>query len=132
MFGVRLAEHQAEVKKVSEKKYTRSERRASEQEQTKSAISDHAARANHVIDFENPKIFGCDHNKKSREIKEAMEIRKQGEKTLNREEGTYLLSHINDPLLRTGNKTNQSNRKSTTTNSWESDQMTISDEVLRR
>ena len=33
MFGVRLAEHQVEVKKVSEKKYTRFERRASEQEQ---------------------------------------------------------------------------------------------------
>ena len=78
---------------------------------------------------------------KSREIKEAMEIRKRWNKTLNREEGTYLLSHVYDPLLRTGNKTiqsirtgnktNQSNRKSTTTNSRESDQMTRSEEVLR-
>ncbi len=108
MFGVRLAEHQAEVKKVSEKKYTHSERRTSEQEQTKSAISNHAARANHVIDFGNPKILGCEHNKKCREIKEAMEIRKRGNNTLNRarEEGTYLLSHVYDPFLRTGNKTN--------------------------
>ena len=39
LFGVRLSEHQAEVKKESEKKFTQSERRASEQEQTKSAIS---------------------------------------------------------------------------------------------
>ncbi len=69
-------------------------------------------------------------NKKSRETKEAKEIRKQGDETFNREEGTYLLSHISDPLLRTGNKTNQSNRKSTTTNSPKSHQMTISDEVL--
>ncbi len=76
MFGVRLAEHQAEVKKVSEKNRLVPNRRASEQEQTKSAISDHVASANHVIDFENPKILGREHNKKSREIKEAMEIRK--------------------------------------------------------
>ena len=41
LFGVRLSEHQREVKKAGEKKFTRSERRASEQEQTKSAISDH-------------------------------------------------------------------------------------------
>ena len=141
MFEFRLAEHEAEVKKVDKKKYTRSERKASEQEQTKSAISDHVARANHVMDFKNPRILGREHNKRAREIKEAMEIRKRGDKTLNREEGTYLLSHVYDPLLRTGNKTiqstrtgnktNQSNRKSTTTNSRESDQMTRSEEVLR-
>ena len=132
MFAFRLAEHEAEVSKVK-KKYPRSERKASEKEQTKSAISDHVARANHVIDFENPKIIGREHDKKSREIKEAMEIRKRGDKTLNREEGTYLLSHVYDPLLRTGNKTiqssrtgnktNQSNRKSTRPISRESDQM---------
>ena len=56
-----------------------------EQEQTKSAISDYVARANHVIDFDNPKSLGPEHNKKAREIKEAVEIRKRGEKTLNRE-----------------------------------------------
>ncbi len=58
--------------------------------------------------------------------------KQRGDKTLNWDEGTYLLSHVYDPLLRTGNKTNQSNRKSTIPNSLESDQMTISDEVLRR
>ena len=50
LFGVRLSEHQAEVKKATNKKYTRSERRTSEFEQTKFAISDHVATANHVID----------------------------------------------------------------------------------
>ena len=38
-----------------------------------------------------------------------------------------LLSHVYDPLLRTGNKTNQFDWKSTIPNSQESDQMTISD-----
>ena len=43
------------------------------------------------------------HNKKAREIKEAIEIRRRGAKTLNREEGTYLLSHAYDPLIKRSN-----------------------------
>ena len=53
------------MKKASEKKFTQSERRASEQEQTKSAISDHVARANQIISWEEAKIFGKEHNKKA-------------------------------------------------------------------
>ena len=98
-FGVRLSEHQTEVKKATNRKYTRSEHRASELEQTKSAISDHIARANHVIDWDEAKILGREHNKKSREVREAIEIRRRGAKTLNRE-GTYLLSHVYDPLIK--------------------------------
>ena len=105
MFDFRLEEHKKEAKKASKKPYTRSERRASEQEQTKSAISDHVARANHVIDWKNHKILGKEQNKKAREIREAMEIRKRGDKTMNREEGTYFLSHVYDSLLTTGKKT---------------------------
>ena len=99
LFGVRLSEHKAETSKVESKKFTRSERKLSEQEQTKSAISDHAARANHVIDWDKAKIIGREHNRKAREVREAMEIRKRGATVLNREEGTYLLSHVFDPLL---------------------------------
>ena len=99
LFGVRLSEHKSETKKVESKKFTRAERKLSEQEQTKSAISDHAARANHVIDWDEAKIIGREHDKKSREVREAMEIRKRGAKVFNREEGTYLLSHVYDPLL---------------------------------
>ena len=99
MFEIRLSEHKAEAEKVDKKVFTRSERKASEAEQTKSAISDHVARENHVIDWKNPKILGHEHHKKSREIREAMEIRRRGDKTLNREEGTYFLSHIYDSLL---------------------------------
>ena len=99
LFGVRLSEHKSETKKVESKKFTRAERKLSEHEQTKSAISDHAARANHVIDWDEAKIIGREHDKKSREVREAMEIRKRGAKVFNREEGTYLLSHVYDPLL---------------------------------
>ena len=109
LFGTRLAEHQAETKKVEAKKYTRSERKLSEQEQTKSAISDHAARANHVIDWNEAKIIGKEHDKRSREVREAMEIRKRGSTTINREEGTFLLSHVYDPLLKSSGNTKNGN-----------------------
>ena len=66
LFGVRLSKHQAEVITAANKKYTRSERRASElEEQIKSAISDHVARANHAIDWDEAKILGREHDKKS-------------------------------------------------------------------
>ena len=66
-------------------------------------ISDHVARANHIINWEEAKILGKEHNKKAREIKEAIEIRRRGAKTLDREEGTYLLSHVYDPLIKRSN-----------------------------
>ena len=58
-----------------------------------------------MIDWKNPKILGKEQNKKAREIREAMEIRRRGNKTMNREEGTYFLSHVYDSLLTTGKKT---------------------------
>ena len=130
LFGVRLSEHQTEVKKASEKKFTRSERRASEQEQTKSAISDHVARANHIINLEEAKVLCKEHNKKAREIKEAIEIRR-GAKTLNREEGTYLLSHVYDPLIKrsTAGKETISRQKSISQHAGSDGH---SDEVSRR
>ena len=82
------------------KKFTRSERRASEQDQTKSAISDHAAIETQVINWDDTKILGKEHDKKAREVGEATEIRRRGAKMLNKEEGTYLLSHIYDPLIK--------------------------------
>ena len=69
LFGVRLTEHQAEVKKANEKKFTWSERRASEQEQTKSAISDHVARENYVINWDDAKILGKEHDRRAREVR---------------------------------------------------------------
>ena len=50
----------------------------SELEQTKSAVSDHVAKANHVIDWDEAKIIGREHDKKSYEVREAIEIRRRG------------------------------------------------------
>ena len=91
---MRLSEHQAEVAEGNKQEiyslWTQSIRTRTD----KSAISDHVARANHVIDWDEAKILGREHDKKSREVREAIEIRRRGAKTLNMEEGTYLLSHV--------------------------------------
>ena len=94
LFRVRLTEHQAAVKKTTEKKFTQSERRTSEHEQTKSAFSDHVARENHLINWDDAKILGKEHDKKAIEVREGIEIRRRGAKTLNREGTTYSVTFI--------------------------------------
>ena len=53
-----------------------------------------------LINWDDAKILGKEHDKGAREVCEAIEIRRRGAKTLNREEGTYLLSHFYDPLIK--------------------------------
>ena len=71
------------------KKFTRAERKLSKHEQTKSAISDNAARANHLIDWDEAIIIGQEHRRWKSESEE---------RKYSTEEGTYLLSHVYDPL----------------------------------
>ena len=80
----------------------------------KSAITDHVARENHVIDWKNATILDKEENKKARWIKEAIWIRSK-DNTMNRDGGTYLLSNIFDPLLKTthGVKRTTSGNKTT-------------------
>ena len=65
----------------------------------KSAITDHVARENHIIDWDNAKILDKEEHKKTRWIREAIWIRSR-DSTMNRDGGTYMLSHIFDPLLK--------------------------------
>ena len=48
-------------------------------------------------------------SKQAREVREEIEIRSRGAKTLNRKEGTYLLSQIYDSLI-AGEETNSRQR----------------------
>ena len=98
-FGKRLEEHKAEVEKVSEKIATRASRKESITTTHKSAITDHVADKNHVIGWTEAKVIGTEENRYKRWIKEAIEIRKRGGKTMNRDEGQYQLTHIFDELL---------------------------------
>ena len=60
--GVRLNEHQKDSEKIADKKFTRATRESSVTEQHKSAITDHVAQDNHLIDWawEETKIIDRD------------------------------------------------------------------------
>ena len=126
-FGKRLEEHKAEVEKVSEKIATRASRKESITTTHKSAITDHVADKNHVIGWTEAKVIGTEENRYKRWIKEAIEIRKRGGKTMNRDEGQYQLTHIFDELLvQPSGSRSKSLRKQRTGNSTK-DTMTTMD-----
>ena len=98
-FGTRKKEHQKECEKETSKTLTRATRLQATQENLKSAISDHCKRENHLMDWEEAKIVHRESNKFQRWIREAVEIRKRAPRTVNRDEGAYLLSHTWDAVL---------------------------------
>ena len=61
-------------------------------EQHKSAITDHVAQENHLIDWEETKNIDRDSNPFTRKVREAIQIRKRGTKALNRDDGLHSLS----------------------------------------
>ena len=81
-------------------------------------------KAAHITDFDNPKFLGHEHDKKSREIMEAME-NKRGQET--QHGGGHLL--VSSELHKDCEQDLQSNQKSLPQISQENDEMTIPDEV---
>ncbi len=59
----RVKEHRQEYEKATDSKYTRSTRKVSETELSKSAITDHAKQCNHVIDWEGAKVIDSESDK---------------------------------------------------------------------
>ena len=49
-----------------------------------------------MINCDDAKVLGKEHNKKAREVREATGIRRMSQNA-KQEEGTYLLSHVYDP-----------------------------------
>ena len=96
----RLKEHQASVKKACKSRHTRSRAAAAATETHSSALADHAAQENHVVDWDNTEVLasGCS-NKKGRWVREAIHVREQQQPTLNRNDGMYQLNHVWDSLL---------------------------------
>ncbi len=117
-FGVRLKEHQKDAESVATRKFTRANRKDSASEIHKSAITDHIAQQNHVVDWEGARILDRDSNSFTRRIREAIQIRKKGATAINRDEGAFHLDHVYNPLLRKtitslpGNDVNKFRRKS--------------------
>ena len=96
LIRVRLQEHRQEVSQRDVRAYTRSTSRSLDGEQNKSAVTDHAIPLNHVIDWDQAKVIDRESNRVDRWIKEAIRIRKEQDKLMNRDEGSYQLSHIYD------------------------------------
>ena len=63
----------------------------------RSAITDHAMKENHVIDWDCAKIVERERDDQARGVKEAVYIRILP--NMNRDEGRHHLSHLYDDLL---------------------------------
>ena len=94
-----MKEHRKEVEQQDGRRFTRSAKQTAETEQNKSAITDHATRKNHVIDWDEARVIGQESNRMARWIREAVKIRKEADKAMNRDEGAYRLSHVYDTIL---------------------------------
>ena len=77
--------------------------------QNKSTITDHVNQENHVINWNEATIIARDSDKTTRWIREAVKIRQESQGVMNRDEGTYQLSHVYDDLWR--RTANSSSRK---------------------
>ena len=99
-FSIRKKEHKTECEKETRGASTRATQKKAEQENLKSAITDHCRRERHVMDWDNAKVIGMEDNKYKRWIKEAIEIRKRAHRTVNRDEGAYQLSRTWDAVLK--------------------------------
>ena len=98
-FGVRLQEHRQKVAQCNVKAYTRSTSKSATTEQNKSAVTDHAISLNYVIVWDRTKVIDRESNRMDWWIREAIHIRKEQDKSMNRDEGSYQLPHIYDYLL---------------------------------
>jgi len=110
-FGVRLQEHRTEVEAKTTRTFTRSQRVSSLSEHNKSALTDHAAQENHMINWSKAMVIDREPVRFSRWIKEAVHICKEGQHAMNRDEGSYQLSHAYDRFLDMASFSRVKNRK---------------------
>ena len=87
-FGVRLQEHRTEVEAKTTRTFTRSQRVSSLSEHNKSALTDHGAQENHMINWSKAMVIDREPVRFSRWIKEAVHIRKEGQHTI------YLFTYL--------------------------------------
>jgi len=91
-------EHRKEVESINNRAFTRSARKSRAAEMNKSAITDHVAKENHVIDWSGAEILEREGHRKTRQVKESIWIRKEP-KCMNRDGGAYSLPTAYDHLL---------------------------------
>ena len=99
-FGYRIKEHQKDVDTVTEhRNFTRAAEKASLAVFNKSAITDHVAKKNHVINWKDSRIVGNETNNHTRKIIESVRIKSE-KFTMNRDEGGVKIPAVYDVLLR--------------------------------
>ena len=76
-YGKRQEEHRKEVESINNRTFTRSDRKSRAAEMNKSAITDHVAKENHVINWSGAKILEREGHRKTRQVKESIWIRKE-------------------------------------------------------
>jgi len=91
--------------------FTRSLRTSSLTKHNKSALTDDAPQQYHVINWSQATVIDREPERFTRWIKEAMHIRKEGQQAMNRDEGSYQLSHAYDRFLDTASFRRAKNRK---------------------
>ena len=99
--------HRTEMESKTGRTFTRSLRAPSLTEHNKSALTDHAAQDNHVINWSQAMVIDREPKHFTRLIKEAIHIRK----AMNRDEGSYQLSHAYDRFIDTASSRRVKNRK---------------------
>ena len=80
----------------------------------RSALTDHAVQENHVISWSAASVIDRESDRSIRRIKEAVHIRKEGPRSMNRDEGSYQLSHTYDRFLGSTLTCRAKNRKKKT------------------
>ncbi len=98
-FGVRHTEHQKEADELSNQHFTREQHKTSQSILHKSAISDYVCQNNHNIDWNNAKILAKEDQRPSRYIKDAIHVRKRGDKIMNGDEGQHFLPVVYNPII---------------------------------
>ena len=67
-------EHKKEVESKDMLRFTRKSKKATDEQQNKSAITDHATKENHVIDWNGVNVVGHETDYRTRRIKEAIAV----------------------------------------------------------
>ena len=98
-FGEREKEHKKDTTIVEDRKFTRTQRKASQSIQHQSALTDHMAQHNHVIVWDKVTFPMRETDWKTRGIKEAITIRRAGPRALNRDGGRHHLPAVYNSLL---------------------------------
>jgi len=97
--GIRVDEHKKEVESKDTLRCTQKSKKATDEQQNKSAVTDHVTNENHVIDWNGVKVVGHKTDRRTRWIKEAIAICKHKGRAINRDIGSYFLLSTYDKLL---------------------------------